>query len=87
MTEDEKNFASAQAVSRLMKDTVKKQGLFSVLTGVYDKDTMKWILIKFLKETLEFLSTSEEAKKTQRGKLIENWIDDNLNLPGEYDRK
>jgi HPt (histidine-containing phosphotransfer) domain-containing protein len=84
MTIDDQNFASAQDVTRLMKDTIKKKGLFYSLNGVNDKDTMKWILVKFLKETLEFLSTNEEARKTQRGKIIEEWIDENLNLPGGY---
>lgn len=63
-----------------------KSGLFSHLSYIDDKDTMKWILVKFLKESMEFLSTNEEARKTKRGTLVENWIDVNLNLGGNYDR-
>ena len=77
---------SIDNVARVAEKIRKRDGLFVGLTGVYDKDTMKWILVKFLKESLEFLSESEDARKTQRGKLVENWIDENLSLPGEYDR-
>ncbi len=77
--------SSVDAVTRAAMRIKKKEGIFSSLTEVCHKDTMKWILIKFLKESLEFLSTNEEARKTQRGKLVEKWIDENLDLPGEYD--
>lgn len=80
------NIYPLDAVTRAAKRIGKREGLFCNLTGIYDKDTMKWILVKFLKESLEFLSESEDARKTQRGKLVERWIDENLDLPGEYDR-
>lgn len=73
-------------IGRVAKKMMKREGLFTNLSAIYDKDTMKWILVKFLKESLEFLSESEEARKIQRGKLIERWIDENLPaLSGYYD--
>lgn len=74
-----------------LKPTIFTPGLFVKLRMVDDKDTMKWILIKFLKETLDYLGdpdNRDRIKKINRGKLIEEWIDANLpSLFGEYDRQ
>lgn len=74
-----------------LKPAMFHPGLFTKLRMVDDKDTMKWILIKFLKETLDYLADpekKEEIKKLKRGDIIESWIDTNLpGIWGEYDRK
>jgi hypothetical protein len=82
---DQSDLFNSGEINNIAKKAMKAEGLFVNLGGVYDKDTMKWILVKFLKETLDFLSENEEARKIKRGTIIERWIDENLpNLPGQY---
>lgn len=82
---DQSNLFNSGQINSIAKKMIKAEGLFTNLGGVYDKDTMKWILVKFLKETLDYLSENEEARKVKRGTIIERWIDENLpSLPGEY---
>lgn len=73
-----------------LKPAMFPPGLFVNLRMVDDKDTMKWILIKFLKESLDYMAdpqNKEKLLKMNRGTLIENWIDSNLpNIYGDYDR-
>lgn len=74
---------SSEKVHNLL---IRKDLLFSSLMEITDKDTLKWVLVKFLKDSLDFLSSNEEARKTKRGKLVEDWIDENIpDLPGNYD--
>ncbi len=73
-----------------LKPAMFQPGLFTKLSFVDEKDTMKWILLKFLKETLDYLGDPENKEKLKgmkRGQIIEEWIDTNLsNFGGEYDR-
>lgn len=43
-----------------------------------DSEEMRWILLKFLKDSLDFLSDSPYAKKTNRGIWAKIWMDLNL---------
>ena len=73
-----------------LKPAIFKAGLFANLRKVDDKDTMKWILVKFLKESLDYLAdpdNKEKLKGMKRGTLIEEWIDSNLNFGGKYDNE
>lgn len=47
------------------------------------KEDMKWILLKFLKDSLEFLSENGNARKTKRGDWAETWMSQNLKFDGD----
>jgi hypothetical protein len=41
-------------------------------------ERMRWILLKFLKDSLDYLSTSRTARKTKRKEWIIDWQKENL---------
>lgn len=45
---------------------------------ILTKTQMNWVLIKFLKESLDFLADDPRAKGMNRGEYIRKWIDENL---------
>lgn len=59
--------------------------IYPGLEEINDKEILQWILTAFLKDSLDFLGSDPNARKTKRIEWIHSWIQ--INLPyflGKY---
>jgi hypothetical protein len=54
---------------------------------IFEEDDLRILLTKFLNDSMESLSKDPEAMKTQKGKWIEDWLEDNLYYFEKYTNK
>lgn len=58
--------------------------IYPELNEIKEKEVLQWILVAFLKESLEFLGSNPNAKKTRRIDWVRKWMEENTCLSGEY---
>lgn len=59
------------------------KAIYPDLNEIKEKEVLQWILVAFLKESLEFLSDKKNLK-TRRIDWVRKWMEENTCLSGEY---